>query len=551
MFASAAEYYRQHPNGDLSNDDGNEEIITAEQEEDQHGDEDHANDDEKTVDPTLRISGSMFLEDALDRIRDTLNDETNPPMIRRFTCLNLGLDGLLFDEDELEDTLLARLTLSRNWEAIELHACRRVGVLLDLLLLGNEETKVRVHTLLLTGGQAMSWDDVRSISRAIPHTKLHTLHLSMTFPKLPAPFSVTEYMDLTDSSSGSGSGRDNDSESDSSQPDDDPSMAMQILISGMQTSSLNSLELYLSRRDLDTFSGGLSSPLMIRSSTAPPRTPFLSLHRLDLRQSFLGDDLLAQLVDSIVSLLASGGQLRFLDLRGHCECQSQMLQSLTQPSTASLHQLWISNTILTEDRMDGLESFFRSLSSADPSTSSTLVSSLQTLDIGNYMIGDIDMEALMVSLTAPNSTLQSLDLLSCGMTSTGMALWEEGLSRISTLQRLAIPADASHNILRGLVLNISLRALNLEDRASPLPPLYVGTTTNRPLCRRPHDLWLDLNRGGRRLLRMTRDVQAGLWPLVLERAQSSSVVSEYYGGPNQALTVLWVLLRNRVMLEQR
>ena len=61
----------------------------------------------------------------------------------------------------------------------------------------------------------------------------------------------------------------------------------------------------------------------------------------------------------------------------------------------------------------------------------------------------------------------------------------------------------------------------------------------------------DLNRGGRRLLRMTRDVQAGLWPLLLEWVHSPTVVSEYYGGPNQALTVLWVMLRYRVLLEQQ
>jgi hypothetical protein len=64
------------------------------------------------------------------------------------------------------------MNLSRNWEAIELHACRRVEVMLDILLLRQGETKVQVHTLSLTGGQGMSWDDLRSVSKAIPHTKL-------------------------------------------------------------------------------------------------------------------------------------------------------------------------------------------------------------------------------------------------------------------------------------------------------------------------------------------------------------------------------------------
>jgi hypothetical protein len=182
-----------------------------------------------------------------------------------------------------------------------------------------------------------------------------------------------------------------------------------------------------------------------------------------------------------------------------------------------------------------------------------LLSSLQTLGIGKYMIEDVDMVALMVSLTATNSTLQSFDMLSCGMTSTitGMALWEEGLPRMTILQRLAIPADAAQSILQGLVRNTSLQSLDLEDRVVVISARGGVEATSRR-CR-PNDLWLDLNRGGHRLLlRMTMDVPTGLWSLVLERAQHSSVVAEYYyGGPNQAMTVGWVLLRNRVLLEQQ
>ena len=561
MFASAAEYYRRHPYGDTSNDDDDDD-------ENNQRDEDADEEPEQDVPPqpqrtTVRLSGAMFLEDALDRIREALNEKP-VTTTRRLTCMNLGLDGLVFDEEELHKTLLARLLHSRDWESIELHACRRVGVMLDLLRMGHS----KVCTLSLTGGERLRWLDVQSLAKATPHIQLHTLHLFMTLPKPPAPFRLEEAEggknnnnneDPNDASDrdyelDEDDDKDNDDDDDDPTPQD-PSLAMKLLVSGIQI-SLQAFEVSLSRRDVDTLGEGLRGrvqPPIILSTSATCQLSFGMLQRLDLRHSFLTDANVAQLVRAIVPLLAHGGLLRALDLRGHCECQSQTLQALAQPSAVSLKELWVSHTVLTDDPMEGLQTLLASLSaeqqSEDDTTTTTrtrtLVSSLEGLDLGNYMIYNADMEMLLRSLVHPSSsTLQRLNLLSCGMTSSGVALWEQALPQMTTLKRLSIPADASHSLLQGLLRhNTSLETLELERDG--------GSITDRKLPR-PHDIWLDLNRGGRRLL-MAMDgppIPTGLWPLVLERAQTASIRSNYYGGSAQVVTVLWYLLRNRILLEQ-
>jgi hypothetical protein len=224
-------------------------------------------------------------------------------------------------------------------------------------------------------------------------------------------------------------------------------------------------------------------------------------------------------VAALVSALAQLPTLKELNLKGNA-CQSKSLQALSQAMKACprLTFLEITNDKLTEDRMAGLTSFLQSLSQ----------SSLQSLSLGEYMIVEEDMRALVESLRICSS-ISHLSLLTCGMTWAGIQDFAQHLQTdFGTLTSLAIPGDAVPAI--DLQRNTSLQELDMENRTPTL------------------DYYLDLNRGGRRVLQQQQqvnDLPSSLWPLLLQRAQRLS----YYGGPDRSLDVLYCLLRSRILLE--
>mmetsp|Transcript_26496 Transcript_26496/g.43567 ORF Transcript_26496/g.43567 Transcript_26496/m.43567 type:complete len:135 (+) Transcript_26496:2-406(+) len=125
-------------------------------------------------------------------------------------------------------------------------------------------------------------------------------------------------------------------------------------------------------------------------------------------------------------------------------------------------------------------------------------------------------------------------------------LCQEGLqhNKIPTLRALSIPEVASDALAAALQYNTSLERLLMEGRGSM------------------HTFYLDLNRGGRRLVQLDgidagndcagpryQNVSASLWPLVLNRAMHHKTDKFYYGGERRHLDVLYCLLRNRILLE--
>jgi hypothetical protein len=102
---------------------------------------------------------------------------------------------------------------------------------------------------------------------------------------------------------------------------------------------------------------------------------------------------------------------------------------------------------------------------------------------------------------------------------------------IPSLRALSIPEDAKDDMLSALVDNTSLEAL-----------LMAGRTEF-------HTYYLDLNRGGRRVLHQSPSVPTSLWPSILARAMPHQAGNHYYGGVERHLDVLYCLLRSKVLLE--
>jgi hypothetical protein len=239
-----------------------------------------------------------------------------------------------------------------------------------------------------------------------------------------------------------------------------------------------------------------------------------SLARINLNQCYLRDKQVAELVDAV----AGHPHLKELDLRGN-QCQTQTLRAL-EPLLLSqqLQSLKICNLESSQVGVTGLKDFFSSLRG----------SFLKRLCLEEYKIEDDDMGALVDSLA--HTSVIDLSLQDCEMTSLGLRLFARSLNKCS-LQSLAISggeASSSPDLLQGLQHNTTLQRLSIPNK-TPM-----------------HEYYLNLNRGGRRLLREP-NLPTDLWITVLVKAQTTTT---YYGGPDRSADVFMYLLRNRILLER-
>lgn len=260
------------------------------------------------------------------------------------------------------------------------------------------------------------------------------------------------------------------------------------------------------------------------------------LTKLNLRHSQLSDSKMACFIDTTVRRHPT---LEETTIPGNT-CQREALMALsralsdenhptlsTQPSTplsSRLKALTITNDRLSEEVVPGLQEFCACLHHTQ---------SLKYLSLGDYMLHESDMIALVSSLSKI-SCIRELSLLSCGMTAQSIRrLCREGLqsNSIPSLRALSVPEDAKDEMLIALEDNTSLERLVME-----------GQLINK------HKYYLDLNRGGRKLLRQSV-VPMSLWPLVLARAMNRKSRKVYHGGEKRHLDVLYCLLRNKVLLE--
>ena len=184
-------------------------------------------------------------------------------------------------------------------------------------------------------------------------------------------------------------------------------------------------------------------------------------------------------------------------------------------------------------------------------------SSLTKLELNDYLLGENELLALFrsLALASDKPKIERLSLFSCATVSsdvyervlcntessikqntherqkTTSSLITSSLvhNQLPELRILALPREASKALCTVLKSNTSLRWITNSGRT------------------KTHEYYLDLNRGGRRILTDNPSSIPSLWPTILERAQSRSK-DRYCGGPERTHDVIYCLLRNKILL---
>ncbi len=204
----------------------------------------------------------------------------------------------------------------------------------------------------------------------------------------------------------------------------------------------------------------------------------------------------------------------------------------------------------------GLLQFCRSLKHAK---------ALTKLCLADYILDEIEMGALFESLVLASGRIEKLSLFGCGAISNevyesvlcgGSFASENNKScstsflmqnRLPNLRFLHLPREALKALCKVLKFNTSIEFINNHGRT------------------RTHEYYLDLNRGGRRILTASATkfngqqvhsaISPKLWPNVLELASTDINPGlnkdRYCGGKNRKYDVVYHLLRNRILLESK
>lgn len=221
----------------------------------------------------------------------------------------------------------------------------------------------------------------------------------------------------------------------------------------------------------------------------------------------------------------------FLVSLSHALVDFQTIGSDRVPLSHRLESLTIENTRLTEGIDRELEVCCSSLRHAHGLTS---------LSLENYNFLGCAMKVLVASLIAMPK-LSSLSLDHCNFAPQSVTCLCQDIlakNKVPSLRRLTVTQSLIDGISSALVSNTSLETLpNLTVVRG-----YRGYTM-RIQATAMQKFYLDLNRGGRRLLNQT--LPRSLWPLILSR----SMRQVYFGGEDRHLDVLFCLLRNRIAQE--
>ncbi len=186
---------------------------------------------------------------------------------------------------------------------------------------------------------------------------------------------------------------------------------------------------------------------------------------------------------------------------------------------------------------------------------------LTRLNLADYILDEVEMGALFESLVLASGRIEKLSLFGCAATSNevyetvlcGSTYSGENkessftpyliLNQLPNLQFLHLPREALKALCKVLKSNTSIEFINNHGRT------------------KTHEFYLDLNRGGRRILTASVTESDGvqsaipptLWPNVLELASTDIhpglKKDRYCGGKNRKYDVVYHLLRNRILLE--
>ena len=250
-----------------------------------------------------------------------------------------------------------------------------------------------------------------------------------------------------------------------------------------------------------------------------------------------------------------------------CSCDEKSLLALSRILNSASGQNWRSLSISrgvklpSQSSLDdglplpsrptgrhGLLEFCRSLQYA---------TALTKLTMGDFIFDEFEMGALFESLVLASGKIEKLSLFDSAATSN--QVYEKVLcggaindispkspscliqNQLPNLRFLHFPREALKALVEVLRYNTSIEWINASFRT------------------KTHEYYLDLNRGGRRILtnsvgsKYSSKVSPTLWPQILERA-SSDLRTElhkdrYCGGENRKYDVVYHLLRNQILLE--
>lgn len=251
-----------------------------------------------------------------------------------------------------------------------------------------------------------------------------------------------------------------------------------------------------------------------------------------------------------------------------CKCDDQSLYALSRVLNSSSAQKWRSLTISRGVKLPsrasldeglplpprplfrhGLLEFCRSLRYAP---------ALTKLSMGDFIFDEFEMGALFESLVLASGRIEKLSLFDSAATSNDV--YEKVLcggaignisqespssliqNRLPNLRFLRFPREALKALVEVLKYNTSIESINHTWRTQT------------------HEYYLDLNRGGRRILTNSAGTKDGslkasptLWPTILERASSNLHTSfeknRYCGGEKRKYDVVYHLLRNKILVE--
>mmetsp|Transcript_27831 Transcript_27831/g.67715 ORF Transcript_27831/g.67715 Transcript_27831/m.67715 type:complete len:407 (-) Transcript_27831:946-2166(-) len=229
-----------------------------------------------------------------------------------------------------------------------------------------------------------------------------------------------------------------------------------------------------------------------------------TLESVNFADCNLMDESVAQLVDA----LRHNQPLVNLDISFN-KCRSMGVAALANLVThkQSLKELSMGFQAFGEGKRIGLQPLYFAISNSS--------SKLMRLEICGNSICDDDVPYL-VHMLCNNSSVSSLDLSANRLSDAGIQVLSARLNDVKGLRHLALEENNLHSssleaLARALKSNLSLADMELcEDLISSD---NVNQDTWRKLA-----YYLDLNWGGRRLLKEHKSLPGSLWPVLLARA---------------------------------
>jgi Ran GTPase-activating protein (RanGAP) involved in mRNA processing and transport len=279
-------------------------------------------------------------------------------------------------------------------------------------------------------------------------------------------------------------------------------------------SALEELSLILSTSDtnaIDTLARGIQGNSKLKS---------LKLNRCSLEDGQ---------VAALIKALENHPSLRELSVQGS-SCRAMgivAISGLLQSDNKKPFKLDLSNQHFTRNNPFGI-SF---LAPALPENKS-----MRFLDLSSNHLTDVEVTCIASALIE-NSALEELKLVNCNVTDKGTKIIAKHLPLMTGLKTLWLQDNPLGEEGALSLFEASRTNMHLEQLILP-----KGRGRAMDDIQRKIDYFLALNKGGRRLLGNPNQVALGLWPRVLDRANSLSWDS--FSVENAQASVIYCLIRN-------